>query len=45
VLFLSEGNILEQGEPEAVLIHPQEEGTKNFLRGHGSFRLPQPQLD
>jgi polar amino acid transport system ATP-binding protein len=45
VLFLSEGNILEQGEPEAVLIHPQEEGTKNFLRGHGSFRLPTPQLD
>jgi len=45
VLFLSEGNILEQGAPEAVLIHPQEEGTKNFLRGHGSFRLPTPQLD
>ncbi len=45
VLFLSEGNILEQGVPEQVLIHPQEEGTKNFLRGHGSFRLPTPQLD
>lgn len=45
VLFLSEGKILEQGDPETVLIHPKEEGTKNFLRGHGSFRLPEPQLD
>ncbi len=45
VLFLSAGKVLEQGEPEQVLTHPQEEGTKNFLRGHGTFRLPAPQLD
>lgn len=45
VLFLSEGRILEQGKPETVLINPKEEGTKNFLRGHGSFRLPEPNLD
>jgi polar amino acid transport system ATP-binding protein len=45
VLFLADGKILEQGDPEKVLIHPQQEGTKNFLRGHGSFRLPEPVLD
>ena len=45
VLFLSEGNILEQGAPDQVLLRPQQEGTKNFLRGHGTFRLPTPQLD
>lgn len=45
VLFLSKGKILEQGAPEAVLINPKEEATKNFLRGHGSFRLPEPNLD
>ena len=45
VLFLSQGTILEQGRPEEVLIRPKEEGTRNFLRGHGTFRLPEPQLD
>jgi len=45
VLFLSEGRILEQGTPADVLTHPKEEGTKNFLRGHGTFRLPEPQID
>ncbi len=45
VLFLSEGRILEQGTPAEVLTYPTQEGTKNFLRGHGSFRLPEPQLD
>lgn len=45
VLFLADGKILEQGDPESVLINPQEMGTKNFLRGHGSFRLPEPNLD
>jgi len=45
VLFLSDGKILEQGDPESVLINPKKEGTKNFLRGHGSFRLPEPNLD
>ena len=45
VLFLSQGTILEQGAPTDVLIRPRQEGTKNFLRGHGSFRLPEPELD
>jgi polar amino acid transport system ATP-binding protein len=45
VLFLSDGRILEQGEPDAVLINPKQDGTKNFLRGHGLFRLPEPNLD
>ena len=45
VLFLSEGRILEQGEPDAVLVHPRQQATRNFLRGHGAFRLPEPQLD
>ena len=45
VLFLSEGRILEQGTPEAVLVNPREAATKTFLRGHASFRLPDPNLD
>lgn len=45
VLFLSEGRILEQGTPAEVLTYPQQDGTKNFLRGHGTFRLPEPQID
>ena len=31
VLFVDDGRILEQGTPEAVFEHPQEERTKNFL--------------
>ena len=45
VLFLSDGAILEQGAPADVLTFPKSEATKNFLRGHSSFRLPEPQLD
>ncbi len=45
VLFLSEGRILEQGTPSEVLTYPKQQGTKNFLRGHGTFRLPEPQID
>lgn len=45
VLFLSQSGILEQGTPADVLTYPKEEGTKNFLRGHGTFRLPEPQID
>ncbi len=45
VLFLADGNVLEQGSPPEVLTYPKEEATKNFLRGHSSFRLPEPQLD
>ena len=45
VLFLSDGTILEHGTPAEILTHPKKEATKNFLRGHNSFRLPEPQLD
>jgi len=45
VMFLADGKILEQGKPEEVLTYPKEERTKKFLRGHGAFRLPEPQLD
>lgn len=45
VLFLSEGRILEQGTPAEVLTYPKQDGTKNFLRGHGTFRLPEPQIE
>ena len=31
VLFVDEGRIIEQGDPEAVFEHPQEERTKLFL--------------
>lgn len=31
VIFMDEGKILEQGTPEQVLEHPQEERTKQFL--------------
>ncbi|MDA7984682.1 MAG: amino acid ABC transporter ATP-binding protein [Alphaproteobacteria bacterium] len=45
VLFLSGGRVLEEGTPSEVLTFPREEGTRNFLRGHGTFRLPEPRLD
>ena len=45
VMFLADGRILEQGSPAAVLTYPKEEITKNFLRGHNTFRLPEPQID
>ena len=31
VLFVDDGRILEQGTPEAVLEHPQQERTRAFL--------------
>jgi polar amino acid transport system ATP-binding protein len=45
VLFLSQGKILEQGTPAEVLTYPKQDATKNFLRGHNTFRLPEPQID
>lgn len=45
VLFLADGTILEQGAPADVLTYPKQEATRNFLRGHGAFRLPEPQID
>jgi polar amino acid transport system ATP-binding protein len=40
VVFLHDGNILEQGPPSAVLVNPSEERTRLFLDGHNQFRLP-----
>lgn len=45
VLFMPEARIREQGTPSEVLTYPKQDGTKNFLRGHGTFRLPEPQID
>lgn len=40
VLFLSDGIILEQGTPADVLVRPKEQRTRDFLRGHATYRLP-----
>jgi polar amino acid transport system ATP-binding protein len=32
VCFLDEGRILEQGPPEQMLRHPEQERTRQFLR-------------
>jgi ABC-type polar amino acid transport system ATPase subunit len=32
LIFMDEGRIVEQGEPRAVLDHPQQERTQRFLR-------------
>ena len=34
VIFMSGGNIVEQGDPEAVFGNPKEERTKQFLRNY-----------
>ena len=40
VIFLHDGLIHEQGTPEEVLLRPREQRTREFLDGHGQFRLP-----
>lgn len=45
VVFLSEGRILEQGTPDAVLMSPQQERTRQFISSHGEFRLPHVEHD
>lgn len=40
VLFLNDGAIHEQGEPQAVLKNPQTTRMKEFLEGHALFKLP-----
>jgi polar amino acid transport system ATP-binding protein len=32
VIFMADGNIVEQGEPETFFAAPKEERTKNFLQ-------------
>ncbi|NKB50771.1 MAG: ATP-binding cassette domain-containing protein [Rhizobiaceae bacterium] len=40
VLFLSDGAILEQGEPQQVLKAPKTKRMREFLDGHSLFKLP-----
>ncbi|MEL6204297.1 MAG: amino acid ABC transporter ATP-binding protein [Pseudomonadota bacterium] len=40
VLFLHQGAILEQGEPQSVLKAPQTDRMREFLDGHSLFKLP-----
>lgn len=40
VLFLNEGAIHEQGEPQALLKNPATARMKEFLEGHALFKLP-----
>jgi len=41
VIFLHDGLIHEQGTPQEVLLRPREPRTREFLEGHGLFRLPE----
>jgi polar amino acid transport system ATP-binding protein len=43
VVFLNEGLIYEEGTPDEVLVRPQRERTRAFLRSHTTFRLPEQQ--
>ena len=40
VLFLNEGTILEQGEPQRILKAPETNRMREFLDGHSLFKLP-----
>lgn len=40
VIFLHQGVIHEMGPPAEVLLRPKERRTREFLEGHGQFRLP-----
>ena len=40
VLFLNEGIILEQGEPQSILKNPDTNRMREFLDGHSLFKLP-----
>ncbi|MEM1266708.1 MAG: amino acid ABC transporter ATP-binding protein [Pseudomonadota bacterium] len=40
VLFLNEGTILEEGEPQTVLKAPTTGRMREFLDGHSLFKLP-----
>jgi polar amino acid transport system ATP-binding protein len=44
VAFLHEGTIHEEGTPEEVLVSPKKPRTQEFLRGHTTFRMPEPKL-
>lgn len=40
VLFLNDGTILEQGEPQSILKNPKTDRMREFLDGHSLFKLP-----
>ncbi|MEO3474898.1 amino acid ABC transporter ATP-binding protein [Roseomonas sp. CAU 1739] len=42
VIFLEDGEVHEEGTPQEVLQNPQRERTREFLRSHTLFRLPEP---
>jgi polar amino acid transport system ATP-binding protein len=42
VVFIEGGLVHEQGTPQQVLLHPRQERTREFLRSHTLFRLPEP---
>ena len=41
VVFLHQGKIHEQGTPDDVLVRPKTDRTRDFLRSHSTFRLPE----
>jgi polar amino acid transport system ATP-binding protein len=43
VVFLHEGEVYEEGPPDEVLVNPKRPRTRQFLEGHGLFRLPELQ--
>ncbi len=45
VIFLEGGEIHEEGTPQDVLQNPKRERTREFLRSHTLFRLPEPGTD
>jgi len=40
VMFLNDGQILEQGQPKDILKNPDSTRMKEFLEGHSLFKLP-----
>ena len=45
IVFLHEGTIHEEGTPDEVLLAPQQNRTREFLRSHTMFRMPEPRLE
>jgi polar amino acid transport system ATP-binding protein len=41
VVFLEDGQIHEEGTPAEILLNPQRDRTREFLRSHTLFRLPE----
>ena len=44
VAFLHEGTIHEEGPPGEVLVAPEKARTREFLRGHTAFQMPEPKV-